>query len=1068
MTETKPSAQASPWRRIFEEVRRGAGNRRDEYGVQGSINWLRQQMELRRANPNVVRNIIYRDKGRLEDKRALFEILDDLWRRSGNPPLEAPEIEVLLSPAAGAEVELMQLLGREKRSAYRSFVTAIRSGDHPRLLVTGRPGAGKTLLTDAIQQALEAAPRAVDKVVRLEFGPGELASGLTRLGAALGADPELLESRLVKVGAASAFAVQADAQAEVARTLLDAARSYPGSLALLLHVSQSVGGQEQLGTVPLRLNTPEVPRVRAAEWLWVSLLAPLARLPGLSMLVSMTEVPARVLQDPGGFEGPVRLNPPTLAEARRFVRARLPHLPAQEQEAVVERSGRSFEELRTITLLMEAREPLPAGPTAESPQLIEQLARLAESSPDDRLREFLTAVAVLSLPEYPDFGGELLDRLRPGAGPLTQLEAAFLDPVPGSAGTFRPFSRQLVRELRRRLVANDLGRYRELHRRAAEHYLATARDTPTGEAAVRCLHHLFEAREWRLLEEWMQGATVPQSLLRRAWEAAVQELGAGEALERLAQLISAHYVRLGAFEHPDAVEAFLVLARSHDPNLRAWTQLKRAEGAVLKGQFERAEALLRESPATADPLMEAEAALVRAGIARWRSQLDRAAALVEEEAKPRLQHTDRESPAGRLLHAKAAVWAGLIAKDRGDLEAALREFTSVPEDDDLIEARVAFQRGDVLFKLGRFDSALAQLDRAVQLAMRREALATEQTRYLSRRGTLHARRGNPAAARADFRAAREALLAEGEDRPDAPDPVEVEFWVARCDDERALALLTEGEYREAILLLTRNLEVFGRYAATFAVDARYRTARTELRLARAYLCRGTNQPYRPPYLHTVDQASAATDVQHARGLLERVERALDGWGAGGHHHELRREALLLGSLLAADPAEAVDRARVAVNGAHTPYARAEARAHLAAALLRSGDAAAALAVATEAEDALAPLLTADERGDLGLRAWAASARLQALLRRGDEAEAGRLLAERLALPEFAPHHEALLRAFGEAAETYRAGWTGVGETLAGLLGPLDVPAGPMRLPDALVAGWLNARPGPGASGAREE
>src|SRR5690606_29404529 len=108
--------------------------------------------------------------------------------------------------------------------------------------------------------------------------------------------------------------------------------SYPGSLALLVHVSQSVGGQEQLGTVPLRLNTPEVPRVRAAEWLWVSLLAPLARLPGLSMLVSMTEVPARVLQDPGGFEGPVRLNPPTLAEARRFVRARLPHLPAQEQE----------------------------------------------------------------------------------------------------------------------------------------------------------------------------------------------------------------------------------------------------------------------------------------------------------------------------------------------------------------------------------------------------------------------------------------------------------------------------------------------------------------------------------------------------------------------------------------------------------------------------------------------------------------------------------------------------------------------------------------------------------------
>ena len=80
MADSKSTAHTSPWRQIFEQVRTAAGNRRDEHGTLGSINWLRKQMELRSANPNVVRNIIYRDKGKLEDKRALFSILNDLWQ----------------------------------------------------------------------------------------------------------------------------------------------------------------------------------------------------------------------------------------------------------------------------------------------------------------------------------------------------------------------------------------------------------------------------------------------------------------------------------------------------------------------------------------------------------------------------------------------------------------------------------------------------------------------------------------------------------------------------------------------------------------------------------------------------------------------------------------------------------------------------------------------------------------------------------------------------------------------------------------------------------------------------
>ena len=107
-TPTDPPFR-SPWRPIFEDVRRSVGSQRDDHGVLGSINWLRHQMEARGANPNVVRNIIYRDKGKLPDKRALYAILDDLWRSRGKAPLRAPELEALLSPGSGQDQEVLQL-----------------------------------------------------------------------------------------------------------------------------------------------------------------------------------------------------------------------------------------------------------------------------------------------------------------------------------------------------------------------------------------------------------------------------------------------------------------------------------------------------------------------------------------------------------------------------------------------------------------------------------------------------------------------------------------------------------------------------------------------------------------------------------------------------------------------------------------------------------------------------------------------------------------------------------------------------------------------------------------------
>src|SRR5690625_3425506 len=221
MSDRQSTETGSPWRAIFEQVRLAADNQRDEHGTLGSINWLRRQMELRNANPNVVRNIIYRDKGRLEDKRALFNILDELWRSTGRDRLSSPELEALLSPAAGAESEVMQLLGREKMQAYRRFISGLRAGESPRLLITGKAGSGKTLLSDTIQQALAITPELEEQLLRVEFNSADLVSSLTRMARLLGLEQSALEPRLIKVGTSGAFAVQADAQADVARVLLE-------------------------------------------------------------------------------------------------------------------------------------------------------------------------------------------------------------------------------------------------------------------------------------------------------------------------------------------------------------------------------------------------------------------------------------------------------------------------------------------------------------------------------------------------------------------------------------------------------------------------------------------------------------------------------------------------------------------------------------------------------------------------------------------------------------------------------------------------------------------------------
>ncbi|CAN5765246.1 hypothetical protein BH24DEI2_BH24DEI2_02900 [soil metagenome] len=1044
-----PNPPESPWRAVFEQVRVLVGKRRDEQGVLGSINWLRAQMSARGANPNVVRNIIYRDKGKLADKRALFDILKTLWTLTSDVPLQAPELEALLDAEIGAEQDV-QLLGREKRRVYSHFVSSVRAGQHPKLLVSGRPGSGKTLLLDYVQQALEPPPEGVP-VVRLEFG-ADLAAGLTQLAVALELPRESIETKLVKAAAQSAYAVQADAQAVVARSLLDAVRACPEPPVLLLHLSQSLSEQRSLGVAPLRLHTPDVPRVSAAEWLWLSLLEPLSHL-RVSLLVSAASLPLRAAATLGGFEDPVKLNPPTVTEARHFVRARLPQLDGAQQEGIVQRSGRSFEELRTLTLLTELREPLLER--SNDPKHLDQLGDLLETAGDDRLRDFLSALAVVSLPDA-TFGAQALSAVRSDAWPqLNGLETAFLDPVPGREGVYRPFSRQFARTMHERFAERQGDNYRTGHRRAAAFYESEARSDPGGEAAARHLRHLTEARDWDALYGWLQVLSIPQTLLHRLWTTAESELLYGEAFEKLAVQVAVHYVRLGSYTHPDALRAFEVLDRSDREDMRLWTLLKRAEGAVLKGRIEVAATLLQGWTHTDSAELNVEHALLQASLARWRSDVRRAAGLVDKTARPLLSELP-DDRSGRLVRAKVAVWAGLIAKDRGDLVGALHDFGAAASADDLVGARIAFQRGDVLLQLGRFDAALVALSDAVVRARRSEALVQEQSRYLARRGNLQRLRGQWAAAAADFEEALSGLESVG-------DPLERAFWRAKVEDEGALLALARGDFDAAILVLHRNREVFAEYAAGHGVDVTYRSLRNGLRSALAYGLRGLASPYRLPFGHRAERLENP-DLRHARRLLGEVGTEVAARFADRAAYEtLQRETLLVETLLAATPSEAIVRAERAAALARFDHQEATSQAFLAAAHLRTGNPEAATAATTAARRGHAALDRlgrhgSDESdglgaggGDLGLRAWLHSLELQALVARSEVTAALEHTLATLQKPHLHSYREPLLRALGESLEAALGDDARRHPAVMRVFGPaLTDPA--VRLADALVAG----------------
>jgi len=193
------------WQAALRTLRPQLPRGREAWGVRGSLRWLEEAMKARGASSSSVRNIVYRDIGTAADKAALHGLLTELAAQVGVSI--APLPASLRSPLPTE----LELLGRQKRRAFRQFLASVRqgvsTGRGARLIVSGPAGAGKTLLSTHLERAI------------LQQG---LASGVHRL--TLGGDVGPLFDGLdgaQTIASSQPFAVQAGAQAQAARRLLE-------------------------------------------------------------------------------------------------------------------------------------------------------------------------------------------------------------------------------------------------------------------------------------------------------------------------------------------------------------------------------------------------------------------------------------------------------------------------------------------------------------------------------------------------------------------------------------------------------------------------------------------------------------------------------------------------------------------------------------------------------------------------------------------------------------------------------------------------------------------------------
>ncbi|GAA0520770.1 hypothetical protein [Deinococcus depolymerans] len=872
--------------------------------VRGSLRWLEAEMRASGANPSSVRNIIYRDVGTPADKAALRAVLAGLAREVGRP---LPDTSL---PGAPAVPDELDLLGRSKKRAYRQFLAGVRAGRAPRLIVCGRTGAGKTVLLSHVARALAAQ----GVPVRQLFLSGEAAGTLQ-----------------APAPAGSSFAALAQAQLDGARQVL------PATGALLLRVT---------GDLTLHGGPPRLPGgepTDPATWAVRSLLE---RAPsGVAVLLAVegdapSAAPCEVIE----------LRPPTAAEARAYLMARL-NVPRAEADRLVQETGRHLDRL-TLLASLSGGDVRPADLLSDpdSRQLTERTAALNATlgpGPDrapwpDALLLALLGRSPATLPPH----ARALLRGSPDAGwrPAPVLCAAW-------AAVARAAQTDALRTLAR-LEDPAFGAYRLGALAALQDWTALAAHVTAHLDDIRHLPGL-----WPVLR-----AAPP-----------------GPDRETLARAVVTHHAGRGEYNEPRARDALFTLMESPRDAVRAWARVKLAESSLEGGNMDAARTQLTHPDVTGMDLVgadgaaardpwtvaaQADALLVRAALARWQGDLTEA---TRAAVDPRAQ---QGGP-------RALLWRGLIAKDAGRWDEALGALRAVPASSPLLSARARYQQGDLLLRLGQPGEALAAL---LDASARLDAAGggpEEVARVLARTATAQRRLGRPAEALERLDAALRLVPADDRRHADGVPR-------ARLLSEGVPILLALARPDDALAQAAQALELLSRSEVRPA-ETRYRERRTLYRVALAYLSRGLGRPYLQPLLGPAPGADHP-DLAQARaildGLLEQAQPR------GDREEMLRFDMLLSRALCEPESRRALAFTDRALGMAGHAYEEAQARTMRADVLLRAGPTDAALGDLNRAHALLRRLEVSPGAGprgaapDPGLQAQLLALEARATIREG--------------------------------------------------------------------------------------
>jgi tetratricopeptide (TPR) repeat protein len=933
-------------------------------GVRGSLRWLEAEMRAQGANPATVRNIIYRNVGTPADKAALLGILETLAREAGRPLAGVGETGRTPAPLP-AELEL---LGRSKKRAYKQFLAGVRTGRAPRLIVTGRAGAGKTILLDHLERGLAGLDAGKTRVRRLNLS-GDVGRTLN----------------LSLSG--TSFAQQAQAQADAAQA------AFPGAPGVLL---VRVTADLNFGNGLPRL--PDGAPVPAAAWAAEHLLR---RAPaGVAVLLALEDGAGL----PPGVAEVIELRPPTPAEARAYLMARL-GVGRERADALVRETGRHLDRLALLG---------GSGPDGATPERL-----LAD--PD--VRRLAVALAALGT-------GERV--------PETVLAAVLGQPVAG----LPPHARALLHAdgpdwTPAPALWTASAQVPPAERDAARRHLIAA--PPTPDLVPFRLAAFAALGEWDALAAHLAAQPDDTRHLPSLWPGVRARAGGGTR-EVLARAVAAHHAGRGEYDAPQARDALFTLLESPAPAVRGWARVKLAESSVDAGNFEAATAQLAHpdliaalagAPGVWAGATQADALLVEAALARWRGDL---------EAATRAVSDPRTVVGGPRAH----LWRGLIAKDAGHWPEALKHLHLVPAASPLLSARARYQEGDLRLRLGQPHTALAALQDAATRLDAAGGSPEERARALARAATALRRLGRPGEGLKLLRRAL-ALLPEGD-------------WGGRGDAVPRARLLSEGvplrlalaRPDEALADAARALNLLARPGPRRA-EAAYRTRRTEYRVALAYLTRGIGLPYLQPF---AGPGRDCADLAHARALLDaQLARPP---AASDREQVLAFDLHLSRALADPDPHSALEFTARALAMADHPYAGAQAHALHAEALLRAGQPDAALAGINRAHALVRRVQTGlpgPPDADPGLSAQLLALETRATIGAG----AGTLRWLRAALddPGLAPFRPGIWREAGRALEAGHP----QPEAVLRALHPGWEP-GTLRVRDALGLLELNREPEP--------